>query len=102
MALIERLMKDSSEPENRWIPVHTFFAYCSEIERGALTLANVKTRLGTTAADNVDFDAIGALITGAAASRLAVIQRIHCVFILASSREPDYDTPANVRSKLGI
>lgn len=102
MALIERLMHDSSEPTERHIAVHTFFAYCSEIERGGQTLPNVKTLLSTTAADNTDFDAIGALITGAAASRLAVIQRIHAVFILAETGELDYDTPAKVRAKLGI
>lgn len=30
MALVERLMHDSSEPDTRWIPVHTFFAVASE------------------------------------------------------------------------
>lgn len=34
MALIERLMHDSTEPNTRWIYVHDFFAAASEIERG--------------------------------------------------------------------
>lgn len=102
MALIERLMHDSSEPTERHLAVHTFFAYCSEIERGARTVAEVKSRFEMTAADNTDFDAIGSLITGAAASRLAVIQRIHAVFLLAETGEPLYDTPSAVRSRLGI
>ncbi len=102
MALIERLMHDSSEPTTRWIPVHDFFAAASEIERGALTSAQVKTALAMTAPDIADFDAMVALVTGAAAVKLAVIQRIHAVFILAEGRWMGYDTPAAVRSKLGI
>lgn len=102
MALIERLMHDSSEPESRWIGVHTFFAAASEIERNALTSAQVKTYLEMTAADIVDFDALVALVTGAAAAKLAIIQRIHAVFILGSVRAPGYDTPSAIRGKLGI
>jgi hypothetical protein len=102
MALIERLMHDSSEPESRWLAVHTFFAAASEVERGALTSAQVKTYLAMTAPDIADWDALVALVTGAAAARLAVIQRIHSVFILAEVRAPGYDTPSAVRTKLGI
>lgn len=102
MALIERLMHDSSEPTSRWIPVHDFFAAASEVERGALTSNQVKTALAMTAPDIVDFDAMVALVTGAAAPRLAMIQRFHSVFILAEGRYAGYDTPAAVRTKLGI
>lgn len=102
MALIERLMHDSSEPSSRWIPVHDFFAAASEVERGALTSNQVKTALAMTAPDIADFDAMVALVTGAAAPRLAMIQRFHAVFILAEGRWTGYDTPAAVRSKLGI
>lgn len=102
MALVERLMHDSSEPESDWIPVHDFFAACSEVERGALTIAQVKSFLNMDAGDEADFDAMVALVTGAAAARLAMIQRFHSVFILAESRYTGYATPANVRSKLGI
>lgn len=102
MALIERLMHDSSEPESRWIGVHTFFAAASEIERGALTSNQVQTYFAMTAPDITDWNALVALVTGAAAARLAVIQRIHAVFILASVRATGYDTPSAVRTKLGI
>lgn len=102
MALIERLMHDSSETQSRWLSVHAFFAVASEIERGALTSAQVKTALSMTAGDITDFDALVALVTGAAAARLAVIQRIHSVFILAEGRYTGYDTPSAVRTKLGI
>lgn len=102
MALIERLMHDSSEPESRWIAVHLFFAAASEVERGALTQTQVKNFLNMTAADEVDWNALVALVTGAAAAKLAIIQRIHAVFILAENRITGYDTPGAVRSKLGI
>lgn len=102
MALIERLMHDTSEPTTRWIPVHDFFAAASEVERGALTSTKVKTFWAMTAPDIVDFDAMVALVTGAAAPRLAMIQRFHSVFILAEGRYPEYSTPAEVRGKLGI
>ena len=102
MALIERLIRDTSEPVSRWIPVHAFFAAASEIERGALTTTQVKNFWAMTAPDIVDFDAMVALVTGAAAAKLAVIQRLHAVFLLAEGRYPGYDTAANVRSKLGI
>lgn len=102
MALIERLMHDSSEVESRWLSVHSFFAAASEVERGALTSNQVQTYLAMTAPDIADWNALVALVTGAAAARLAVIQRIHSVFILAEVRAPGYDTPAAVRTKLGI
>lgn len=102
MALIERLMHDSSEPSSRWIPVHDFFAAASEVERGALTSNQVQTALAMTAPDITDWNALVALVTGAAAARLAVIQRMHAVFILAEGRYVGYDTPAAVRTKLGI
>lgn len=102
MALIERLMHDSSEPSSRWIPVHDFFAAASEVERGALTSNQVQTALAMTAPDITDWNALVALVTGAAAARLAVIQRMHAVFILAESRWTGYDTAAAVRTKLGI
>lgn len=102
MALIERLMKDSSEPESRWLPVHPFFAAASEVERGALSSAQVQSYLAMTAPDIADWNALVALVTGAAAVKLAMIQRIHAVFILAEVGAPGYVTPANVRSKLGI
>lgn len=102
MALIERLMHDSSEPSSRWIPVHDFFAAASEVERGALTSNQVQTALAMTAPDIADWNALVALVTGAAVARLAVIQRMHAVFILAEGRYAGYDTPAAVRTKLGI
>lgn len=55
-----------------------------------------------TAPDIAEWTALIALVTGAAASRLSLIQRIHSVFLLAEAKIPGYETPANVRTKLGI
>src|SRR3990167_4664058 len=103
MALVERLMHWSTEPENRYIPVHTFFPAVGEIIAGALTVAQVKTFLAMTAADEVDFDALIALAPGTAAGRALYLERVHGVFILAyPPTVPGYSTPTEVRIKLGI
>lgn len=98
MALVERLM-GLEEPK---IPVHEFFAAASEVERGALTAVQVQTFLNMDAAAIAEWTALAALVAGPAASRLSVIQRFHAVFLLAENLYPQYSTPAEVRSKLGI
>lgn len=107
MALIERLMRDVSEPRERWIPVHDFFAACGEVMQGVLTQNQVQTFLNMTAADIVDWNALVATFpTGSTATAIAnkamKIERMHGVFLLAERRYPGYDTPAAIRSKLGI
>jgi len=101
MALVERLMKIDPDSD-RFIPVHDFFAACHEINQGNLTVAQVKTFLAMDASDETDFDALIALSPGSAAGKALFVESIHSVFILAESRYPGYDTPANVRTKLGI
>jgi hypothetical protein len=103
MALIERLMHEPFETDPaRIIPVHSFFAATGELVQGALTSAQVQSFLNMTAADIVDWDALVALIPGAASGKALYIERIHGVFMLAEGRYPGYSTPAEVRSKLGI
>lgn len=101
MAIVERLMQTDPDP-TRHIAVHTFFAAVAEVNSGHLTLQQVKNYLNTTAADDVELDAMAALVTGDQANRLEMIGRFHAVFILAAIRAPGYDTEAAVRSKLGI
>lgn len=107
MALIERLMHHESEPRERYIPVHAFFAACTEVIYGALTPAQVQAALSMTTADLVDWNALAALFpTGTAALSVAqkalYLNRLHGVFILAEKRYAGYSTPAEVRAKLGI
>lgn len=103
MALVERLMHDPFEPDNaKHIAVHQFFAACTEIVRGAITVAQVKNYLQMSVDDAAEFDAIIALAPGTAAGQALFAEMIHGVFILAETRAPGYDTPANVRTKIGI
>lgn len=104
MALVERIMAHASEPENRWISVHQFFAINSEVDWGALTVAQVKAYYGMTAADIVDYDALIAQLPPAnqTGNRARFINRIHAVFTLAEQGVTQYSTPAEVRVKLGI
>lgn len=103
MALVERLMNI----ETPRIPVHDFFAAQSELARGALTVAGIKTFLQMDAACAAEYDLLVASApTGSTtANQLArgfYIDKIHAVFMLAERRYPGYSTPAEVRAKLGI
>lgn len=103
MALVERLM-NLEQPR---IPVHDFFAAGHEIVMGRVTVAQVKTFLAMDAAAQAEMDAIVALApTGtsalATAQKAQYVESLHSVFLLAESRYPGYDTPAAVRTKLGI
>lgn len=103
MALVERLMA----LETPRIPVHHFFAAAHEIIVGRLTVAQVKTALVMDAAAQSEMDALVALApTGTSATALANkalwVNGVHSVFMLAEGRYQGYDTPANVRAKLGL
>jgi hypothetical protein len=58
-----------------------------------------------TAADEVDYDAMVALVTAAPTleEKHVITQQVHSIFILAEGRlSGQYDTPADVRLKIGI
>lgn len=89
------------------IPVHDFFAAAMEIIAGRLTVAQVKTALALDAAAQTEFDALAATApTGSAALAVANkalwVHSMHAVFILAEGGYAGYNTPAAVRTKLGI
>ena len=103
MALVDRLM-GTEEPK---IAVHSFFAAQSEVIRGALTIAQVKTFLNMDASAQAEYDLLVATApTGTTATALAnkalFIEKMHAIFILAEDKIPGYSTPAEVRTKLGI
>ena len=101
MALVERLMR--TDPDTgRHIAVHTFFAAMVELAEGEITVAQVKGFLNTTSEDDVDLDALVALAPAGDAARSIYVNRVHSVFILAEGEITGYNTPAAVRSKLGI
>lgn len=115
MALVERLMGLADDgvspapetPDKGKITVHAFFAAQSEIVRGALTVAQVKSALNMDAACAAEYDLLVALAptggtTAAQLGRLNYINMVHSIFILAEGRYTQYATPAQVRTKLGI
>ncbi len=101
MALIERLMHTDPDAA-RHIPVHAFFAAMAEINSGNLTAAQVKSFLNTTAADDLELDALIAGVSGGIAAREQYINGIHAVFILSEIDAPGYDSEAAVRTRLGL
>lgn len=114
--LIERLMNladdgvspaPKDQPDKARIRVHDFFAAQSEIIGGNLTVAQVKTFLNMDQATQDEYDALIATApTGTNATALAnkalFIESIHSVFLLAERRYPNYSTPAEVRTRLGL
>ena len=103
MALVERIMGEPFEPDStRHIPVHAFTAWCFESAFGPRTVAEIKAYFAMTPEDAAEFDAIIAKITGTQASRLQGILQLEEVFLLAECRAPAYNTPALVRSRLGL
>lgn len=102
--LIERIM---GEPGFAKIAVHTFFALNNERIHGRQTRQNVIDALKLSASDIVEYDAlVGLAPVGVAALDEAkkghFLNSVHSIFLLAEVRMPGYNTPAQVRSKLGL
>ena len=97
-------MHEPTEPIDRFIRVHQFFAAITEMMAGQLTAAQVQTFYAMTAEDLADWNAIAALIPPPSqnANRVMFLERIHAVFILAERRVPLYSTPTEVRARLGL
>jgi hypothetical protein len=103
MALVERIMGDPFEPDHaRKITVHEFAAASYEVAFGPRTMAEIKNYYDMSPEDAAEFDALTAKVTGTDAQRHRLVFQIEQVFILAEMRAPFYDTPALVRSRLGL
>lgn len=111
MPLIERLMglaDDGMTPDGaRKIATHYFFAANHQRIDGAMTRQQVIDAFAMFAADITEYDLLAALApTGttalATAQKAMFLEKIHSVFMLAEGRFAGYDTPALVRSKLGL
>src|SRR5690349_12424011 len=103
MALIERLMGEPFEADSaKRIPVHQFAAACYEIAFGPRTVAQIKTYYNMSAADATEFDALVAKVTGTDPVRHRIIFQFEQVLLLAETRATNYDTPALIRTRLGI
>lgn len=101
MALVERLMHLDADPA-RHIAVHEFAAACYECLLGPRTVAQIKTFYAMDAADATEFDAMVAKVNGTNAAKLQAIFSFEQVFILAEQGVTFYQTPAEVRTRLGI
>lgn len=100
MALVERIMHWETEPANRWISVHEFFAALSELAGGALTVAQIKSYYQMTPEDEVDFDALVALSPKSTEGRMMLVDRVHSIFLLGETGAPGYSSPTDVRGKI--
>jgi hypothetical protein len=92
----------SFEDSSRHITVHQFFAAAFEVAEGPRTRAQMKAFYNMTAEDEVDFDALVDTVSGNDGARALTLESFHVVFLLAEDRVPNYSTPAEVRSRLGI
>lgn len=103
MALVERLMHEDPDPA-RNMAFHEFFAAITEQLNGQLTAAQIQNYYGMTAPDLADWNALAAKIPAAnqTAARALFVEHLHSTFILAEAGALSYDTPANVRARLGI
>lgn len=93
------------EPPDQWIGVHSFFAAQLEVLQNNLTVAQVKAFLSMSPADEIDYDAMIALVVAAPTleEKHLLTQQFHSIFLLGELRvSGQYDTPADVRAKIGI
>lgn len=105
MGLYERLMGVDPLPK---IPIHQFQAIMAEFARNRLTGAQANTVIDAisgeplTAGERTEATALTNTISGSATAKLARAKEIDDVLLLAESRAPGYDTPALVRTRLGV
>lgn len=102
--LIERIM---GLPGFKKISVHQFYAINNERIQGRQTRQNVIDVLGLVGDDITDYDALAILAPNGSSTVQEVLKShflgsVHSIFLLAETRTPGYDTPAAVRSKLGM
>ena len=104
MGLIERLMHDPSE-EGREIAVHQFFSFMHALTLTDVTELDITDFYNMTVEEITEFEAIVATIPPGNAGILFALftARIHTVLMLAESGDvPNYTSPAEIRTKLGI
>jgi hypothetical protein len=103
VALIERVMGEPFEPDSaRKIAVHQFAACSYEVAFGPRTVAQIKSYYAMTPEDAAEYDLLVAQVVGTDAQRHRIVFQFEQIFLLAEMRAPFYDTPALVRSRLGI
>ena len=105
MALYDRLMGIDSAPR---IPIHYFSATMAEFARGRITGAQAQAILDAasgaslSASEIVEVNALLATVTGSATAKLSRANEIDDVLMLAERQFPPYNTPALVKTRLGV
>lgn len=110
MPLYERLLgrTDAGDGVNGKIPVHAFSAIMGEVARGRLTNAQAQAQIdGVSGAPLSPAEGQEALtllgtITGTATAKLARAKEIDDVLMLGELSAPLYDTPTEVKARLGV
>jgi hypothetical protein len=105
MALVERIM--GVEEGVASIPVHFFFAANHQRIVGKCSRNDIISWFTLRPEDIAEYDAIAALAptgqtTAAIANKAMFIEEQHAIFLLAEGRFSGYETPALVRTKIGI
>jgi len=108
MPLYERLMGLDEPTNGPRIPIHYFTATMGEFARGVITGAQAQTIIEAassaplSAADVTEAQALLATISGSATNKLARAKLIEDVLLLSELKPPGYDTPALIRTRLGV
>lgn len=107
MGLYERLMGGADQPFK--IPIHQFSSLLADLGRGRITGQQVQDAITLisgaplTPAEVTEAQTLFGTITGAVTAKLARAKEIDDVLILAETFvPPHYDTPAHVRTRLGV
>lgn len=110
MALYDRLIgyDDLGNLVEGKIPIHAFSSILAEFARGRLTgaQANAAVELVSgmplNAAEQTEAQALLATITGSATAKLARAKEVDDVLILGEHQVVEYNTPTEVRIRLGV
>jgi hypothetical protein len=104
MGLYERLIGVEQDK----ISVHAFSAIMAEFARTRLTGQQAQVAIDQvsgsplTPAEVTEAQALVGTITGSATAKLARAKEIDDVLMLAEHRVAQYDTPAELRARLGV
>lgn len=111
MALYERLLgrNDAGQAIEGKIRLHGFNAVLAEFARGALTGAQANAAIDQlskggplTASERTEAQTLVNSIAGSATAKLARAKEIDDVLILGEFAITQYDTPTEVKTRLGV
>ena len=115
-AYVERLMMWGKDPgdvgattaKERYIGAHSMWMahllmWYGDGE-GGITVANWKTHISSTAADDAEMDQMVTLVTGAGPqlAQFREVLRQSAIIMAAEERRPGYTTPSEVRDAIGV